>query len=108
MKIQKTVSLDEVTAKIAEDIPNFSEWVRAKLLELDETAKTAVKYYARCRINSEHIWGSYSQERLPKDGSCPECFQRSKMDIRIQKMYRDRGVDFWDAIEFFNELVEFE
>jgi len=32
----KTISLDGRTEKIAESIPNFSQWVRAKLLELEE------------------------------------------------------------------------
>ena len=36
MKIQKTISLDENTATIAERIPNFSEWVWASLLAYDE------------------------------------------------------------------------
>ena len=34
--IIKTISLDVRTAKIAETIPNFSQWIRAKLLELEE------------------------------------------------------------------------
>ena len=34
--IIKTISLDGRTAKIAETIPNFSQWIRAKLLELEE------------------------------------------------------------------------
>lgn len=36
----KTISLDGRTQKIAETIPNFSEWVRAKLLELEEKRVT--------------------------------------------------------------------
>lgn len=34
--IIKTISLDGRTAKIAETIPNFSQWIRARLLELEE------------------------------------------------------------------------
>lgn len=34
--IIKTISLDGRTQKIANTIPNFSQWVRAKLLELEE------------------------------------------------------------------------
>lgn len=38
--IIKTISLDSRTQKIAETIPNFSQWVRAKLLELEEKRVT--------------------------------------------------------------------
>jgi len=38
--ILKTISLDGRTQKIAETIPNFSQWVRAKLLELEEKRVT--------------------------------------------------------------------
>lgn len=44
----KTISLDGRTAKIAESLPNFSQWVRSKLLELEEsrvTQRTGHKYY---------------------------------------------------------------
>ena len=39
----KTISLDGRTLKIANTIPNFSEWVRSKLLELEEKRVTPVK-----------------------------------------------------------------
>lgn len=39
MRVIKTISLCEETAKLAANIPNFSEWVRSKLLELDETRR---------------------------------------------------------------------
>lgn len=45
--IIKTISLDGRTAKIAETIPNFSQWIRAKLLELEEkrvSPKVAYEY----------------------------------------------------------------
>lgn len=35
--IIKTISLDGRTQKIADTIPNFSQWVRAQLLKLEET-----------------------------------------------------------------------
>jgi len=45
----KTISLDGRTQKIAETIPNFSQWVRAKLLELEESRLTPrVKYRYTC------------------------------------------------------------
>lgn len=36
MRIIKTISLCEETAKLAANIPNFSEWVRYQLLQRDE------------------------------------------------------------------------
>lgn len=43
--IIKTISLDGRTQKIAETIPNFSQWVRAKLLELEEKRVTPKRGY---------------------------------------------------------------
>jgi len=39
MRVIKTISLCEETAKLAAAIPNFSEWVRSKLFETDEKRK---------------------------------------------------------------------
>jgi len=50
--IIKTISLDGRTQKIAESIPNFSQWVRAKLLELEEK-----------RVTPKQGW----------EYTCPEC-----------------------------------
>ncbi len=36
MRHQKMISLDEKCLQIAQNIPNFSQWVRGKLMELDE------------------------------------------------------------------------
>jgi hypothetical protein len=36
MRIIKTISLCEETAKLAANMPNFSEWVRYQLLQRDE------------------------------------------------------------------------
>jgi hypothetical protein len=36
MRVIKTISLCKETADLAANIPNFSEWVRAKLFESDE------------------------------------------------------------------------
>jgi hypothetical protein len=43
--IIKTISLDGRTQKIADSIPNFSGWVRAKLLELEEKRVTPTRGY---------------------------------------------------------------
>jgi len=39
MRVIKTISLCEETAKLAANIPNFSEWIRARLFEKDEKRK---------------------------------------------------------------------
>jgi len=36
MKVQRTISLDERTAEIAGSMNNLSQWVRARLLALEE------------------------------------------------------------------------
>lgn len=51
MRHQKMISLDGETLKIAEEIPNFSAWVRAQLLSFNE------------RQNPLQIWAYY----------CPKC-----------------------------------
>jgi hypothetical protein len=38
MKVQRTISLDEQTAKLAAQKNNLSEWVRARLLAWEEQA----------------------------------------------------------------------
>ena len=38
MKVQRTISLDERTAKLAAEKNNLSEWVRARLLAWEEQA----------------------------------------------------------------------
>tara|TARA_R110001606_G_scaffold392197_1_gene560933 strand:- start:996 stop:1265 length:270 start_codon:yes stop_codon:yes gene_type:complete len=43
--IIKTISLDSRTQKIAATIPNFSQWIRAKLLELEEKRVTPTHGY---------------------------------------------------------------
>jgi len=48
--IIKTISLDGRTAKIAETIPNFSQWIRARLLDLEEK-----------RITPKHTWSYYCE-----------------------------------------------
>lgn len=39
MRHQKMISLDSKTLKLAEEKPNFSEWVRSKLLENNQDMK---------------------------------------------------------------------
>ena len=54
--IIKTISLDGRTQKIADSIPNFSGWVRAKLLELEEKRLTPrIGHEYHCPI-CQHFW----------------------------------------------------
>lgn len=54
--IIKTISLDGRTAKIAETIPNFSQWIRAKLLELEEQRVTPQSGYEYSCPECGHYW----------------------------------------------------
>lgn len=54
--IIKTISLDGRTAKIAETIPNFSQWIRAKLLELEEKRITPRVGYEYTCPECYHFW----------------------------------------------------
>ena len=44
MKVQKIVSLDEETMRMAQQIPNFSGWVR-RMLQLRDRGTDAVQLY---------------------------------------------------------------
>lgn len=44
----KTISLDGQTSKIADNIPNFSQWVRSKLLEHAERITPTTRYSYAC------------------------------------------------------------
>ena len=44
----KTISLDGETSKIADNIPNFSQWVRSKLLEHEERINPSTRFSYVC------------------------------------------------------------
>lgn len=83
MKIQKTISLDENTATIAERIPNFSEWVRASLLAFDEDqTRPVLKHWLHCDLYPEaHTHQSYNYDRIWKYNghSCETCMRAYKL-----------------------------
>ena len=54
--IIKTISLDSRTLKIAETIPNFSQWIRAKLLELEEKRVTPTHGYRYTCPECDKYW----------------------------------------------------
>ncbi len=47
-RIIKTISLDQETDRIAKLIPNFSAWIRAKLIQFDEDMNPKIKYSYAC------------------------------------------------------------
>lgn len=84
MKRQKTISLDETTAAIAERIPNFSEWVRASLLAFEEEdeVRPVLKHWLKCSLYPEaHTHMSFNYERVWKwDGHpCEACMNSYKL-----------------------------
>ena len=68
----KMVSLCPTTYEKAQKSPNFSKWVREKLLEDSNPREEVRKYFANCR-DCGCQWSSYVQKRVPKPGYCPEC-----------------------------------
>ncbi len=68
----KMVSLCPTTYEKAQKIPNFSKWVRSKLLEDAGPMEDVVKYFALCnRCGTQ--WSSYNKKRIPAKHFCPEC-----------------------------------
>lgn len=84
MKRQKTISLDETTAEIAERIPNFSEFVRATLLAFDEEdeVRPVLKHWLKCSLYPEaHTHMSFNYDRIWKFNghSCEACMRSYKL-----------------------------
>ncbi len=84
MKIQKTISLDENTAIIAEKIPNFSEWVRASLLAFDEESseRPVLKHWLHCDVGGQaHTRSSFNYDRIWRYNrySCEMCMNDYKL-----------------------------
>ncbi len=84
MKIQKTISLDENTATIAERIPNFSEWVRASLLAYDEEGsdRPVLKHWLHCDVGGQaHTRSSFNYDRVWRYNrhSCETCMNEYKL-----------------------------
>ena len=68
----KMVSLCPTSYEKAQKIPNFSKWVRTKLLDDSTSTEEVFKFFARCDTCGTS-WNSYNQARVPKAGFCPEC-----------------------------------
>ncbi len=78
-RIIKTISLDETTAQIASELPNFSEFIRAKLLE---HAGLVLSYYWVCRSCDKAR--SYANYQRPK--KIPTCYICDKYMTELNKV----------------------
>ena len=97
-----TISLDEQTQQIKEGIPNFSAWVRLKLLEhADIVPPRPMKWVSQCPANTSHRWHSATKERagFPKD-YCPICIMNGDQAERAGAMFPTVGkVRPWHEVE---------
>lgn len=75
MGVNKTISLDERTAMIADRIPNFSHFVRQKLIEHARDS-TIPANYKHIQPESGRVWGENKDLCNPKHykGKCKACW----------------------------------
>lgn len=78
-RIIKTISLDETTNEIAKELPNFSEFIRAKLLE---HAGLVLGYYWAC-FDCDCA-RSYKNYQRPK--KIPSCYVCEKHMTELTKV----------------------
>lgn len=76
MAITKTITIDERTALIAGRIPNFSAWVRMKLIEHARSAVVEVRGTNHVAPETARIWGDSQDKCNPshKKGVCGTCW----------------------------------
>ena len=79
MAPNKTISLDEDTARIADRLPNFSRFVRQCLLKHASTATHGLPMVTgddHIAPESARIWGETKDKCNPlhKKGRCPACW----------------------------------
>ncbi len=76
MAVVKTITIDERTALIAGRIPNFSAWVRMKLLEHARSATIERPEVTHVAPPSARIWGETEDKCNPKHkkGLCGSCW----------------------------------
>lgn len=79
MAKNKTISLDDDTAQIADRLPNFSRFVRQCLLKHASEASIEVGRYEELQHiapESARIWGETKDKCNPghKKGRCPICW----------------------------------
>jgi hypothetical protein len=79
MGTNKTISLDEHTAKIADRMPNFSRFVRQCLLKHARGATEGLPIEEKSQHiapESARVWGEDRNKCNPnhKKGTCPACW----------------------------------
>lgn len=78
MAKNKTISLDEDTARIADRLPNFSRFVRQCLVKHAAEASSGVrgKHSDHIAPESARIWGETKDKCNPmhRKGRCPICW----------------------------------
>lgn len=71
MKRHKMVNLCPTSFEIASGMPNFSKWVRSKLLEVDQRNSFRVEYHMWCPDHPEYVRVS---DHVPRFGMhCSQC-----------------------------------
>ena len=71
MKRHKMVNLCPTSFEIAASMPNFSKWVRSKLLEVDQRNSFRVEYHMWCPEHPEYVRIS---DHVPRFGMhCTQC-----------------------------------
>jgi len=82
MGTQKTISLDLKTAIIASRIPNFSHWVRQRLIEYARDAHIGIPEYEKATAkphiapDAARVWGPNKDQCNPRHrkGLCELCY----------------------------------
>ena len=78
MMQHKTITLDEKTALLASRMPNFSAWVRQKLIDHARSAELQTMGMAVTHIAPEtaRVWGDNKDKCNPKHkkGMCATCW----------------------------------
>lgn len=79
MAPNKTISLDEHTARIADRLPNFSRFVRQCLLEHAAKATHPTmprEQFKHIAPESARVWGENRDKCNPnhRKGTCPACW----------------------------------
>ena len=75
MAVVKTITLDERTAKIAKKIPNFSKWIRLRLIDLEYSQAGQIEEFHLAEVEAR-IWGDDKDKCNPNlmSGLCITCW----------------------------------
>ena len=95
MKVQKMVSLDEITAKIAQRMGNFSQWVRMGLRSYDNGEDLATETMRRIKwAKVANIFAATIVEKsIDMDenyqGSIEDLIDKAMKEVQKQTSLRD-------------------